>query len=106
MAHSYEVCFAGHCGMSGLDVPCEDMEEVREELAERIRSARKAGQPVSVIKPGEEYELQEPPDCALVPDSAGILYIRDVRKSCPWCGQLHAEDGRFCSDDCTEAYHS
>lgn len=73
----YRVMFYAYCGMShmvgGYEYP---LGEARELAARIIRKRRKSGHPVWTLNKGTKWEVGEPEDCPMVPDSAGILSIR------------------------------
>jgi len=88
--------------MGGIPEPCESEAEARAIAADRIRYYRQRYK-VTTLEPGSEWEVQEPDDCAMVPDSCGTLAIRHITWDCRECG--HAcetkEDAREC---CAETF--
>lgn len=47
----------------------------RKTAAERIRLMRRRGFPTMIVTMGEEWEVLEPDDCAMVPHEAGIISL-------------------------------
>lgn len=92
------VKFYSYSGLSGLPHEYQDDElgDARAYVARRLRKARKSGHHVITLQRGKQWEICEPDDCALIPDSAGVLTMR----------QAHAYECRECGspyDDCDDA---
>lgn len=73
---TWTVRFNAHTGLAGLPKVFEDREEARAYVAKRIRRYRKDGA-VDVVEKGKVWELLEPEDCFMVPDSCGILSLTE-----------------------------
>lgn len=93
----YTVRFFSHCGMAGLpetfaeessDIG-EAQRDARAYVADRLRAARASGVYVSTVETGAEWEIHEPEDCAMVPDSAGLLTLTRRTWECRECGSAH-----------------
>lgn len=75
----FELRFAAFCGMAwNVEDATEDMEELRDTAARMLRRRRAEGFSVSTLEPGKDWEMIEPEDSFMVPDTAGRLYIREV----------------------------
>ncbi len=72
----FRVVLHAYCGMRQTLAECETYADARAEVARILRAARNDAQPVSTIGRGVMWELEEPDDCAMVPDNAGTLLIR------------------------------
>lgn len=71
-----QVILYAYCGMpipygQGLDT-----QNARKLAARVIRKRRKQEFPVTTLESGKQWEIEEPRDCFLVPDEAGILVIK------------------------------
>lgn len=85
------VTFYAYCGMS---IPIDaglDEEDARTLAARVLRRRRATGHPVSKLKPADSdemgrWEAGEPEDCALVPDTAGILVLEKEPSDPMPCG--------------------
>jgi hypothetical protein len=42
-----------------------------------LRRRRREAFPITVIKKGRQWEVEEPEDCMMVPDCCGVLILRD-----------------------------
>lgn len=99
---------------SGLSYECArgDRDEVRDYAARLIRLRRKRGHVVTCnVRRGDArlYEIGEPEGCALVPDTAGMLYLQThFAYRCPECdtGYDDAGDAGMCcyGSDCPDDY--
>ena len=81
----YHVRFYAHSGLSGLPREYETREEARAYAARRLRNLRRSGHRCYTLARGEEWESQEPEDCALVPDTAGLLCLTRSVFRCREC---------------------
>lgn len=102
----YSVTLNAHCGMAVPHLDDADRLDARKEAARVLRDARRTRHAVSVLKRGRKWEITEPPDAVMVPDTAGVLAIRFTDPfahlpDCPECGcRDFTEDGRgnvYCS---------
>ena len=66
-----KLSFSAYCGMS-YDIPGDD----RAAAARFIRRRRKNGQRVVKLR-ANRWECQEPDNCSMIPDTAGILCLDD-----------------------------
>ena len=67
-----KLSFSAFCGMS-YDISGDD---IRVAAARFIRRRRKNGQ--TVVKLGDNrWECQEPENCSMIPDTAGVLCLDD-----------------------------
>lgn len=73
----YTLVHHAYCGMS-IPLEAGTLEECRERAARRIRWARREEFPVVTLEKGKEWEIEEPDDCLLVPDSCGVLVIAEA----------------------------
>lgn len=93
----YRLRFHSYCGLSGIPedfAECESYDadarrDARRECAQRLRDARATGVPVAIVERGAEWEVSEPDDCALIPDSAGLLTLTRTTWECRECGCEH-----------------
>jgi hypothetical protein len=71
-----KLSFSAYCGMT-YEVDAEgDRKSFRKAAANFIRRRRKNGQPV--VKLGDNrWECQEPENCSMIPDTAGVLCLDD-----------------------------
>ena len=67
-----KLSFSAFCGMT-YDIPGDD---VRKAAARFIKARRKNGQPVVKLR-DNVWECQEPTNCSMIPDTAGILCLDD-----------------------------
>lgn len=75
MANSYSVSHMAYCGMRIPLAEGLSYKEARERVKRRIAWFKEVfGGPVTFISP-LRYELEEPEDCMMVPDSCGYLTI-------------------------------
>ena len=90
---------------SGLSYECArgDLQECRGYAARLIRLRRRRGHLVTCNRArnrgSREWEISEPEGCALVPDTAGMLYLCETFEyECPECGQGYddREDAARC----------
>ena len=97
----YHVHFAAHSGITWEQDGGDELAEARAIAAQIIRAARSDGQRVDKLR-RHEWELCEPDDCALIPDTAGILWIYADQFECRECGQVyltHEQRDECCSGD-------
>jgi hypothetical protein len=74
----YTVTLHAYCGMAQpIGDDYMDHDEARQEAAKLLRRRRRQGFPITVIKKGRKWEVEEPEDCMMVPDSCGVLTLRD-----------------------------
>ena len=69
-----KLSFHAYCGMT-YEVDCDgDLESIRKTASRFLRRRRKNGQPV--VKLSEyRWECQEPENCSMIPDTAGVLVL-------------------------------
>lgn len=103
-----------HFAACGMLIPIDDgdRDDIRRAAARLIRRRRRQGHPVTVVTRGQQWEIQENPAHALIPDAVGRLSIVNVSAECSECGQLTDTDRRtlspsarrhfICSDCATE----
>jgi hypothetical protein len=72
---TYRVRFSAYCGLSYEMGEQLSRDEARDTIARLLRRRRRTGHPVSILESGTEYEIGEPEDCALIPDTAGLAWI-------------------------------
>lgn len=100
---------------SGLSYECAlgDLQECRGYAARLIRLRRRRGHLVTCnharSRGSREWEISEPEGCALVPDTAGMLYLQTrFAYHCPECGTGYddAGDAGMCcyGNDCPDDY--
>lgn len=97
---TFKLTLHGYCGMPIPIVDEGDMAECRSAVAQEVRRLRAEGFPVVTLEKGTEWEVQEPADCDMVPDSCGILHIRPIQIrvfACFTCG-FDVPEGESC--DC------
>lgn len=82
-APDWRLSFAAYCGMSHTIAEDLDRDDCRAEAARYLRRMRRRGYPIAIITRGEEWEILEPDNCALVPDDCGILSIDDYTPEAP-----------------------
>jgi hypothetical protein len=68
-----KLSFSAYCGMT-YDIDSTD--DARKSAAKFIRARRKNGQPVVKLR-HNVWECQEPENCSMIPDTAGILALDD-----------------------------
>ena len=71
----YRIMFYAYCGMTFPIAHDVDKEDVKRIVKERIKRARKKGQPVQSLGNGE-YEFQTPEDAKIIADHEGTLVIK------------------------------
>lgn len=72
----YNVRFVAYCGMTFPLLTTEDAQEARDFAAKRLRSYRsEIGQDVSTLEKGQEWEVLDPEDAAMVSDYCGCLKL-------------------------------
>ena len=92
----YVVKFAAHSGISFDHGEFDTRAEALEKVKQLNKRARKTGHEVVKLAKGE-WEHCEPDDCAMVPDTAGILFIdEEYGPLCEECETELEEDGRCC----------
>lgn len=70
----YTLDFYAYCGMS-MELVKGGKKEVRKAASNILRRRRKQDYPVWSLDKGTRWEIGEPEDCILIPDSCGILKI-------------------------------
>lgn len=76
-----------HTGCSARPTSCEDLKEARATAAEYLRTARRNGNPVSILKRGSSWEILEREDARMIGDDVGILEIAPPLEAPCWeCG--------------------
>lgn len=73
----FRILFAAHCGMSNVPVEYDDGDIARAEIAKRLRRRRNDGHIVTTLEKGKQWEIGEPEDSIMVPDTAGILTLEE-----------------------------
>jgi len=73
----WSVSFHAWSGCSPSPHSFKDRADARREVAETLRARRTTGHPVSILERGARWEVLEPEDCALVPDTCGTLELAD-----------------------------
>lgn len=103
---TYRVRFAAHSGLGAYDVAEGlDRSQAVRAIVRFARRRKATGHPIahSLTRRGlPEYDISEPDDCAMIPDTAGIAWVEpEVRPAyeCFECGDLVAV-GDSCS--CSE----
>lgn len=94
-----------YCGMSIPLIERQDrmpVENARDRAARILRVRRNSGHYVSVLRKGESWEIAEPEDCALIPDTAGTLSL-DLVWRCDYCGRECVPGATAC-ESCDETY--
>ena len=74
---TYTLKFHAFCGMTTLDETTGDRTDARKMAADLIRRRRHGDHPVRLLEKGASWEVQEPEDCMMVPDTAGILRLHE-----------------------------
>jgi hypothetical protein len=75
---SFSLSHAAYCGMRVPHGEFETRDDARAAVARIIRRRRRQGFPVTTLKPGEQWEIQEPEDCFMVPDQCGVLALTEI----------------------------
>jgi len=75
---AYRLKFAAHSGLGAYEVEEGDLAECRVAAAKLLRRRRRQDHPCTTLKIGQEWEVSEPEDCLMVPDTAGILWMEPV----------------------------
>lgn len=88
-----------YCGMPSLPF-VDDLAAARQEAARRIRRYRAAAFPVSVLERGKVWEIGEPVECAMIPDSCGTLRLKFL---CDECTNVTVDEPGWACEDCQEA---
>jgi hypothetical protein len=103
---TFLVSLMGYCGMRIPIVDEGDKQECRSAVAKELRTLRAQGYPVQTQKKGESWEVCEPEDCAMVPDSCGILSLRPIKLrvfECYICGcDIPEGESCNCEEPCEE----
>lgn len=90
---SYRLHFAAHSGCSPLPDTFDDQADARAAAARMLRRRRRQGFIIATQTPGEEWEVIEPDDAAMVSDLSGLLWIEAVAFECEECGTIHDDHG-------------
>lgn len=104
----FRVRFFSHSGLSHAPQDWDTAAEAREDVASRLRTARNSGHHVDTLERGRDWEVCEPEDCAMVPDSAGLLSLTQFYPfECAECGCGHdtREDAGTCCEDSEPEYY-
>jgi hypothetical protein len=78
MAHRLK--FAAHSGLGAYEVEEGELAECRLAAAKLLRRRRRQDHPCTTLKIGREWEISEPEDCLMVPDTAGILWLVEIEE--------------------------
>ena len=104
MTAQFRLVNHAYCGMS-IPIKEGDRDDVRSAAARYLRRLRREGFPVAVMTKGQEWEIQEPEDCVMVPDECGMVTLRAIPVKtyrCFECGDDVPEgescDCRLCGD--------
>lgn len=75
---SYTLTHHAYCGMSSVPQTFveEDWAEARAAAARHLSRARRSGFPTVTLEKGTRWEILEPEDAMMVPDSCGVLALR------------------------------
>lgn len=65
--------FSAYCGMS-WNIKSGSLDECRIAAAKVLRKRKREGHPIVKLE-SNKWECQEPEDCMMVPDTAGILVL-------------------------------
>jgi len=76
-AQRYELRFTTYSGMSISLLKCDNLQTVRDRAARKIWHALDEIQPVTILKPGREWEFETPEDAFMISDGDGYLRIID-----------------------------
>lgn len=69
--------FFAYCGMSSMKIAEGEESAVRKAAANLLRRRRNQDFPVWCLDKGNKWEIGEPEDCMMVPDTSGILKITE-----------------------------
>lgn len=86
----YTVHHVGCCGMPLVWKTGLDRQEARDLVANILCSMRRQGFEIDTLEPGQDWEILEPEDCALIPDEAGRVWIGLGK--CSQCNRPFEED--------------
>ena len=81
----YHVQHHAYCGMSGIPDTFEDSTDARKAVARELRTYRRSFK-IATLERGASWEILEPEDCAMVPDTCGTLSLVHQTFECPECG--------------------
>lgn len=84
----YRVQMHSYCGLSNLPITFDESGDARDCAASKLRRARRRFRVVTLER-GKQWEIQEPEDCAMVPDACGTLAIHHTTFECRECGSDH-----------------
>ncbi len=74
---SYRVTFSAHCGMITIDEGDLSLVDARSMAARVLRRRRKSGHLITGGPDDHSWDVGEPEDCCMVPDTAGILSVSE-----------------------------
>jgi hypothetical protein len=81
----FKVQHNAYCGMSDVPACFDTHEEAHAYAASRIARYRRHFA-VTTLETGQAWEIQEPVDCAMVPDACGLLTLSHQTFECRECG--------------------
>ncbi len=67
------------CNFAGMQLQGDtglERTEARRQVAKLLRLRRRQGYPVTTLRPGRAWEVEEPAGCVMVPDACGIISLR------------------------------
>lgn len=94
----FKLRLAAYCGMSVPMCETNDRDEARKAAADALWTARRAGLHPTINLRGKWWEINEPADCAMVPDNCGQLFLERETRECRECGTEH--DTQAEADEC------
>ena len=72
----YDLMFYAYCGTAyAIERKLDDRREARTVAARVLRKRRTSGHTVAILEHGTAWDCQTSEDCALIPDTAGVLEI-------------------------------
>lgn len=77
---AFKVRFFAHCGMLTVDEEYDDRTLARNRCAGIIQRRRRDDHPVLTVERGQKWDVSEPDYSFLIPDTAGILALDEVRR--------------------------
>jgi hypothetical protein len=94
---TYSVTHTGYCGMTYSHETHDDRSDARRHVAEILAKYRGRA-PIAVLERGQEYEICEPENAAMIPDWAGYVRLAHVTYECHECGFAceTRDDARAC----------
>jgi len=75
-----------------------DMADCRQKAARHLRQLRRDGFPIRTMEPGLAWEIEEPEDSVMVPDSCGTMRIKPVEIRLLACNDCDSDvpEGETC----------